>query len=80
MLSDNPQNVIISATDAAARFGVTRSTISKWCRTGVLGGCFKASHSVRSTWLIPIAEFARPDIQDRIQVAKLQAKLQAYER
>lgn len=67
---------MISATAAAERYRLSKSTICKWCREHILRGAVKATPSESSAWLIPLREFDRPEIVARIQLAHTARELQ----
>ncbi|MBI1882671.1 MAG: helix-turn-helix domain-containing protein [Chlamydiae bacterium] len=49
------KNVFLTATEAAARLGITKSLMARYCREKRLKQCLKKGH----TWFIPLASFDR---------------------
>ncbi len=54
---------MLTSTDVAARYDVTRTTVRRWCELGLLPGAEKVGVGMRATWLIPekaLEGFERP--------------------
>jgi len=62
-MNNESQLELLSVDEVAAIEGVAISTVTRWCRDGVIPHAFKMGGGRRGVWVIPksaLKEFERP--------------------